>query len=160
MDEKENNVVSVDEIYKMATDFLRKYPLTITWRIRQHSKVIAKHINPGEEIFFLLPAQKNPNVLNVFSTCLIALTNKRILIAQKNILWGYKLISITPDMFNDFEVFKGLIFGRIDIDTVKEVIRLSDIDPRALPEVETNLSEYLLRIKPKEKIKEEKNEEE
>ena len=33
-------------------------------------------------------------------------------------------------------------------DTVKELIRLSDIDPRALTEIETNLSEYLLKVKP------------
>ena len=145
---EEKKIMSLDEIYMMATNFLRRYPLTISWRIRQHSKVIAKHINPGEEIFFIFPAQKNSNVLNIFSTCLIALTNKRILIAQKNILWGYKLISITPDMFNDFEVFKGLIFGKLEIDTVKEVIKLSDLDPRALPEMETNLSEYLLKVKP------------
>lgn len=146
---EETKTVSLEEIYSKATNFLRKYPLTITWRIRQHSKVIAKHINPGEEIYFIFPAQKNDSALNIFSTCLIALTNKRILVAQKNLLWGYKLISITPDMFNDFEISKGLIFGKIEIDTVKEVIRLSDIDPRALPEMETNLSEYLLRVKPK-----------
>ena len=141
--------ITVDDIQKLCSDFLKKYPLTITWRIRQHSKVIAKHLNPGEEIHFIFPAQKNSNVLNIYSTCIVALTSKRILIAQKNVFWGYKLISITPDMFNDFEVYKGLIFGKIDIDTVKEVIRLSDIDPRALPEIETNLSEYLLKVKPK-----------
>ena len=43
---------------------------------------------------------------------------------------------------------KVLIFGKIDIDTVKEVIKLSNIDPKALVEIETNLSEYLLRVKP------------
>jgi hypothetical protein len=52
-------------------------------------------------------------------------------------------------MFNDFEVYKGLIFGRLDIDTVKEVIRLSDIDPKALIDIETNLSEYILKVKPR-----------
>ena len=148
METETNNKVTFEEIYGRTTDFLRKYPFTITWRIRQHSKVIAKHINPGENIYYIFPAQKNPNVFNIFSTCLIALTDKRLLIAQKNILWGYKLTSITPDMFNDFEVFKGLIFGKIDIDTVKELIRLSDIDPRALTDIETNLSEYLLKVKP------------
>ena len=148
MSEKER-IVTQEEIYKLCTDFLRKYPFTITWRIRQHSKVIGKHMNPGEEIIFIFPAQKNANVMNIYSTCLVALTNKRILIGQKNLLWGYKLISITPDMFNDFEVFKGMIFGKLDIDTIKEVVRLSDIDPRALPEIETALSEYLLKIKPK-----------
>ena len=52
-------------------------------------------------------------------------------------------------MFNDFELSKGIIFGKLDIDTVKEVIRLSNINSKALVEIETNLSEYILEIKPK-----------
>ena len=51
-------------------------------------------------------------------------------------------------MFNDFEVYKGLIFGKLEIDTVKEVIKLSNIDPKALVDIETHLSEYLLKVKP------------
>ena len=144
----ESKTITVDEVYNMANEFLKKYPLTITWRIRQHSKVMAKHLNADEEIYYIFPAQKNPNTLDIFSTVLIALTNKRILIVQKKILWGYNLLSITPDMFNDFEVYKGLIFGKIDIDTVKEIIRLSDLDPKSLVELETELSEYLLKVKP------------
>ena len=149
MDEKAT--VTHEEINKMVYDFLKKYPLTITWRLKQHSKIIAKHINPNEKIFYIFPAQKNSNPWNIYSTCILAFTDKRILIAQKNILWGYSLFSITPDMFNDFEVYKGLIFGRVDIDTIKEVVKLSDIDPRALVEIETNLSEYLHIVKPKYK---------
>ena len=144
----ENKTITVDEVYNMANEFLKKFPLTITWRIKQHSKVMAKHLNPDEKIFYIFPAQKNPNTLDIFSTVLIALTNKRILIVQKKILWGYNLLSITPDMFNDFEIYKGMIFGKVDIDTVKEIIRLSDLDPKSLVELETELSEYLLKVKP------------
>jgi len=142
------NRVTFDEIYNRANEFLRKYPLNIAWRIKQHCKVLANHINDDEKIFFILPAQKNTSSFDIFSTVVMAFTNKRILMAQKNVLWGYSLFSITPDMFNDFEVYKALIFGRVDIDTVKEVVKLSNIDPKALVEIETNLSEYLLKIKP------------
>ena len=156
------NRVTFDEIYSRANEFLRKYPLNIAWRIRQHCKVLANHINDDEEIFFILPAQRNTSSFDIFCTVILAFTNKRILMAQKNVLWGYSLFSITPDMFNDFEVYKGLIFGKVDIDTVKEVVKLSNIDPKALVEVETNLSEYLLKIKPgysKSKKEKEENEE-
>ena len=146
-----------NEVYGKVNEFLKKYPLTITWRIRQHSKVLAKHLNEDEEIIYTFPAQKNDSTLDIFSTVILAFTNKRILMAQKNLLWGYKLFSITPDMFNDFEVFKALIFGKLEIDTVKEVIRLSDLDPKSLIEIETNLSEYLLEIKPKYVGKSESN---
>ena len=138
-----------DGIYKEVSDYLKRYPWTLAWRIKQHSKVISKHLNKDEDVYYVFPAQKNPDSINIFSTCLIALTNKRILLAQKRVLWGYNMTSITPDMFNDFELSKGLIFGKLDIDTVKEVIRLSNIDSKALVEIETNLSEYILEIKPK-----------
>lgn len=138
-----------DGIYKETSEYLKRYPMTLAWRIRQHSKVISKHLNKDEDVYYVFPAQKNPDSFNIFSTCLIALTNKRILLAQKRVLWGYNITSITPDMFNDFELSKGLIFGKLDIDTVKEVIRLSNIDSKALVEIETNLSEYILEIKPK-----------
>ena len=136
-------------IYKEVSEYLTRYPFTFAWRIRQHVRVICKHLNPDEEVYYVFPAQRNPESINIFTTCLIALTNKRILIAQKRVLWGYNITSITPDMFNDFELSKGLIFGKLDIDTVKEVIRLSNLDPKALVEIETNLSEYILEIKPK-----------
>ena len=138
-----------DGIYKETSEYLKRYPMTLAWRIRQHSKVISKHLNKDEDVYYVFPAQKNPDSFNIFSTCLIALTNKRILLAQKRVLWGYNMTSITPDMFNDFELSKGLIFGKLDIDTVKEVIRLSNLDQKALVEIETNLSEYILEIKPK-----------
>ena len=143
------NIRTADEIYKEVNDFLRRYPLTITWRIKQHSNIVAKHLNDEEEIYYIFAAQRNPNSLNIFSTAIIAFTNKRIMIVQKRVLWGYNMVSITPDMFNDFEVYKGLIFGKLDIDTIKEQIRLSDIDPKALVEIEANLSDYLVQVKPK-----------
>ena len=136
-------------VNKLANEFLTKYPMTVVWRVSQHAKVMEKHLNPDEEIFYLFCAQKNPNPFDIFSSCLIALTNKRILVAQKRVIPGYNLKSITPDLFNDFSIFKGIIWGKVYIDTVKEFIALSNIDPKGLPEIETNLSEYLLRIKEK-----------
>ena len=147
--EEKRTRLTFEELYSQINKFLKKFPLTIAWRIRQHTKVLAKHINLGEELFYIFPAQKNPNPFNFFSTCLVAFTSKRIIIAQKKVVWGYLFMSVTPDMFNDFEVYKGMILGRLDIDTIKEVIRLSDLDPRSLVEIETNLSEYLLKVKPK-----------
>ena len=110
---------------------------------------MSKHINPDEKILYIFPAQKNDSAFDIFSTCLVAFTTQRILVVQKRVLPGYRLNSITPDLFNDFQVFKGFIFGRVTIDTAKEVVNLSDLDPKSLPEIETNLSEYLLKEKPK-----------
>lgn len=137
------------DLYQRVNEFLKKYPFTIVFRLRKHVKVLEKHLNPGEEVFYIFPAQKNSSVFDIFATCVVAFTNKRILIAQKRVVPGYRLSSITPDLFNDFQVFKGLFFGKLDIDTVKEVVHLSNLDIRCLNELETNLSEYLLKEKPK-----------
>ena len=131
-----------NDLYNRVSEFLKKYPLTIAFRLSKHLKVLEKHLNADEEV--------------IFSTCIIAFTNKRILIAQKRVVPGYRINSITPDLFNDFQVYKGLIFGKVDIDTVKEMVQLSNLDPRSLVEIETNLSEYLLTMKPKFVNKDEK----
>ncbi|MBP3635521.1 MAG: PH domain-containing protein [Bacilli bacterium] len=138
-----------NDLYERVNNFVKRYPFTIVFRLRKHVKVLEKHLNEGEEVFYIFPAQKNNSIFDIFATCVVALTNKRLLIAQKRVVPGYRLNSITPDLFNDFQVFKGLIFGKLNIDTVKEVVQLSNLDPKCLNEVETNLSEYLLKQKPK-----------
>lgn len=138
-----------NDVYSMVCEFIKKYPLTIAFRLSKHSKVLEKHLNPGEKVLYAFPAQRNPSSFDIFSTCIVALTNKRILIAQKRVLPGYNLNSISIDLFNDFQVYRRLIFGRVDIDTVKEIVQVSNLGPRSLVEIETNLSEYLLKQKPK-----------
>ena len=92
-----------------------------------------------------------PSSINfiVFSTCVVALTNKRILIGQKRVVFGYFLSSITPDLFNDLEVYQGLIWGKITIDTIKEVVAISNLSKKSLPEIETNITEYMMEEKKK-----------
>ena len=135
--------------YDYVMEFKKKYPLTIAFRLKKHSKVIERHLNPDERILYAFAAQKNNSSFEIFYTNVIALTNKRILIATKRLLWGYFFVTITPDMFNDLTIRKSLIFGTVIIDTVKERIQLSNIDPNALDEIETIISEYMMEEKKK-----------
>lgn len=80
------------------------------------------------------------------------------MVATKRLLFGYFFKSITPDMYNDLTVSKGLIFGRVTLDTVKEVVTLTNIDPKALNEIESNITEIMLKLK-KEYVKESENQE-
>ena len=41
----------------------------------------------------------------------------------------------------------GLIWGKVYIDTAKEFIAFSNIQSSALPEIETNVTEYVMREK-------------
>ena len=133
--------------YNEILKFKSKYKGGVAWRLPKHAEVLDTHINPDEKIIYAFPGQKNDSFFNIFSTCIVALTNRRILIAQKYVLWGYKLISITPDLFNDLEVQEELIWGRIIIDTIKEVVIVTNIDKKALPEIETSISSFMMKEK-------------
>lgn len=135
------------DVYKRVKEFKKKHPMTVAWRLKANSKVVEKHINPDEEVLYAFAAQKSDSSLDVFSTAVVALTNKRILIGRKRAVFGYFLDSITPDMFNDLKVMSSMIWGKIYIDTVKEFITLSNIDKGALDEIETEISTYMMEAK-------------
>ena len=135
--------------YDKVLSFKRKYPMTIAWRLKSHCKIIDKHLNPEEEVIYAFAAQKNANPLDIITTCVVALTNKRIMIAQKRVIFGYFFTSITPDLYNDLKVSMGLVWGKVYIDTVKELVAFSNIQRGALSEIETNVTEYMMTQKQK-----------
>ncbi len=138
-----------EDVVSKVKEFKSKYPLTISWRVGAHSKIIEKHLNPGEYVKYAFAAQKNTGQLEIFTTYVIVLTNKRILLGQKRLLFGYFFTAITPDMFNDLKVEMGFIWGSVIIDTVKEVVVFSNIQRKALPEIETSITEYMMKEKRK-----------
>lgn len=144
----------MNKTYEKLKEFKSKYPSSIVWRLKAHSKVIEKHLNPGETVNFVFAAQKGYSSFDFFSTFVVVLTNKRIILAQKRLLWGYTYLSVTPDMFNDLTVFSGLIWGKVYIDTVKETIILSNISKDALDDIETQITEYMMEEKKKLKTEE------
>ena len=139
-------------VYEKVKEFKNKYPKTIAWRLKAHSKVIEKYLNPGEEVAFVFAAQKGFSSFDLFSTFVVALTNKRILLAQKRLFFGYIYLAITPDMFNDLTLNTGIIWGKLYIDTVKETVVLSNIDKGAMDTIETEITEYMMKEKQKYKL--------
>ena len=95
----------------------------------------------------MFACQKNAHSYEIFRTYVVVVTDKRIMVAQKRLLFGYFFISVTSDMYNDLTVIMGLLWGKICIDTVKEVIMLSNIQKEALPEIETAVSQSMMEIK-------------
>lgn len=137
------------EILNKFLEFKHKYPRTIVWRAKKHAKVIADHINSDEEVIYVFGGQKNKNALDLINSCIVAVTNKRILIATKRLLWGYFFNSITPDLYNDLKIYRHLIWSDIEIDTVKETLYVSNVDPKGAAEVETVLSQFMIKEKRK-----------
>ena len=142
-------------VYKKVLKFKEKHPLTIGWRLKKNSEIVERDLNPDEEVLYAFIAQKNDRPLNILSSAVVALTNKRILIGRSRVVIGYFLNSITPDMFNDLTVSSGIIWGKVFIDTVKEFVVLSNISKDALTEIETEITSYMMREKQKYSLREE-----
>lgn len=136
-------------ISKKAQNFRKKYPLTLAFRLNAHSRIVEKYINPDEELIYVFAGQKNDRSIGLLNTFVVALTNKRLLFARKRLLFGSFYYAVTPDMFNDLKVESGLIWGKIIIDTVKELVTISNIDISALNEIETNVTKYMMEEKKK-----------
>ena len=100
-------------------------------------------------VFAEFAAQKNNNPIDIITTYAVVLTNRRILLGTKRLIFGYFYTAITPDMFNDMQVHMGLIWGKVTIDTIKEEVVLSNIQREALDEIETNVTEYMMEEKKK-----------
>lgn len=136
-------------IYKNVKRFKKKYPLTIAWRLKSNSSVLEKHLNPDEEVKYVFTGQKNNKFYDIFSTGVIAITNKRILIGRKRVVFGYALDSVMPYMYNDLNIRTRIIWGKVVIDTIKEEIVFSNIDKKAMDEIETNISKNMMELKKK-----------
>ena len=139
------------EIYQKAKSFKTMYPSTIAWRLKAHSKIAEQALNPDEVVDYVFVAQKNDKIYDIISTYVIVLTNQRILMCQKRLLFGYFSTSVQRYMFNDLKVKRGIIWGRIYIGTIKEFIALSNISKAALLEIENKISEHVAKARPDNK---------
>lgn len=145
-------------IFDKVKEFKRKYPKTVAFRLKAHAKVAAKFVGSDEEVKYVFVAQKNFHSFEIMNTNIIVLTDKRIIVATKRLVFGYFFRMITPDMFNDLTIKNGIIWGKVIIDTVNEKVVLSNIDSNALAEIDDNITMYMLEQK-KNKTKKESKEE-
>lgn len=135
--------------YELLKKFTNKFSGSVAWRVKKHCKIIDMHLNPNETINFIFAGQLDIKPLSLFNTGVIAVTNERLIIAQKKLIVGYKFSSITPDLYNDLTVKSGIIWGTIMIDTVREQVYISDLDKEALPEIETEITMFMQEAKKK-----------
>ena len=134
-------------VYKLVCRFKRKYPMTISFFMKRHSIVANSIIDKDEKIIYAFCGQKNDTNGMIFDTCVAVVTNKRLIIGQKRLLWGYQITTITPELFNDLKISAGLLWGKVEIDTIKEVIFISNLDKKSLDEIETNVNQIMLKGK-------------
>lgn len=135
--------------YEQVKKFMKRHPGTIAFRLKEHCKILDKHLNPDETIKYVFAGQKNNSSISTPNTFVIALTDKRLLFARKRLMFGYFFYAVTPDMFNDLKVNSGIIWGKIIIDTVKELAIISNISKDALSEIETSITQHMAEEKKK-----------
>ena len=137
------------KVYEDVMKFRKDYPGTIAFRVKAHSEVAQKHLNPDEEVIFAFCGQKNVSSWRLINSCVVVLTTKRIIIAQKRLLWGYFFTTVTPDLYSDLKVRKNLIWSDIEIDTIHENVYLSNISPAGAVQIETVVTEFMMKEKKK-----------
>ena len=137
----------MNEVYKRVMEFKRKFPGTVAFRIKAHSRIAQMHLNPDEKVLFAFCGQKNDKSWSIINSCVVVLTNKRIIIGQKRLLWGYFFTTVTPDLYSDLKVRKGLIWSDVEIDTVKENIYLTNLSEKGAIEVETVITDFMMKEK-------------
>lgn len=142
------------QVENLVLNFKRKYPGGISWRVRKHARIIENYLNPDEKVLYAFCAQKNDTFSEIFNTFAVAITNKRIMLGHKRLFWGNFYYTITPDLYNDMQIYNGLIWGKIVIDTVKEVVVLTNLPKKSLDEIETVISEFMMEAKKKYKNEE------
>lgn len=130
-------------IYENIKEFKKSYPKTVAWRLKQNSSVIERHLNDDEVVLFTFAGQKDTKITNPFYTTIVVFTNKRMILGRKMFLGRYYYYSITPDMLNDFEIKAGILFGSVEVDTIKEHFVINCIDKNALVKIEDALSKYM-----------------
>lgn len=135
--------------YEQVKKFMKRHSGTIAFRLKEHCKILDKHLNPDETLKYVFAGQKNNSSISTPNTFVIALTDKRLLFARKRLLFGYFFYAVTPDMFNDLKVNSGIIWGKIIIDTVKELAIISNISKDALSEIETSITQHMAEEKKK-----------
>ena len=133
--------------YEKVLEFNKKYPGGIYWRVKKHADIVDKNLFDGEVVNLAFAAQNNTSHGSIFDTAILAITNKRIIIAQKNLIIGYNLNTITPDLYNDMQIYSGIIWGMITIDTIKETIYFSNIAKTALPAIQKEITSFMIEAK-------------
>ena len=137
----------MNSIYDEALKFKKNYPATLAFRIKKHSQVAERHLDSDETLKYVFVGQKNNTNLELPNTYLIALTSKRMLVAKKRMLFGYMFYAITPNMLNDVKIKSSILWGKVIIDTVKELVVISNLDIRSLDKVETAITKYMIEKK-------------
>lgn len=144
--------------YQLVKEFKNRYPWTVTWwRLKKHAKLLDKYLHAHEKVFYVFAGQNDNVSSSFFNTVVVAVTSERLIVAQDRLIVGYDVSFVTPDLYNDLKVDAGLLWGTVTIDTVKEIVYVSKLSNKALPEIQEKISTFMIEAKKKYPKKHENN---
>lgn len=135
--------------YEQAKEFKNKFPFTIAFRIKKHAEVIDKHLHDGEKTSYVFCGQKGKASLFFNKSCVVAITNERLVVGQKRLFWGYFFTTVTPDVYNDFKIFNGMLWSEILVDTLDEEVHITKINPNGAIDVQKHITKFMMEEKKK-----------
>ena len=139
----------MNSTYSKAQAFKNKYFPTIAFRLKKHASIVDKHLHSEEKIDYVFCGQKGKAPLLFNKSCVVAITNERLIIGQKRLLWGYFFTTVTPDVYNDFKIFNGMIWSDILIDTLDEEVFITKLAPDGAIEVQKHITKFMMEEKKK-----------
>lgn len=123
-----------EEMYMYAKNNGYGSGITDNWGIK-HFKVIEEHLLPNETVLMTFIGLHNYiSTTKHDSHYAYAITNKRIMMAQKQMIAGEKMQTVYLDNLNDITFKSGIVMGTMAIDTIKEVfnVGLDKISAKAI----------------------------
>lgn len=126
------------KMYKYAVDHGFGHGWNETWGVK-HFRVVAEKLLPGEEFMMSFIGLHNyVSATKHDQNFAYVITNKRILMGQKQKIAGEKFQAIYLDNINDITFTSGLILGVMTIDTIKEVFNVG-LDKNSAKEISSKV---------------------
>ena len=130
---------TAEEMVQYCDDHNTGAGFNAKWRLK-HFKIVENQLKDDEEVLVAFIGIKNyEGLTNHENHWGYAITNKRIIMGQKGLI-GEKVVVVSLRDLNDVSFKKGVVFGVLTIDTIKEVfnVGLDKNSATAIHELVTN----------------------
>lgn len=113
----------------------------------KHFKIIEENLLPGEEIKMpFIGLHNSISVSKHDGHFAYALTNKRIMMAQKKAVTGEIFQTVSLNNINDITFQSGLIYGKLTIDTIKETFNI-EVDKETAKTIKSSFHVIMNELK-------------
>lgn len=102
-------------VYEKLMLFKNRYPHTLTSRLYAHATVAENSLADKEEVLYA-----SCGFDELFRTIIFVVTDKRVLVARKKLVYGYYCTSIDKEKICQINTSKGMFLTNVSIRTLTE----------------------------------------